>query len=79
MSDLIDRQALLKTLNENKIEFDSDINYFIMHAPSEQPEIIRCKDCRYHGANECKHSHALIVSKDDDFCSYAERRADETD
>lgn len=34
MSDLIDRQALLKTLNENKIEFNSDVNYFIMHAPS---------------------------------------------
>ena len=34
MSDLIDRQALLKTLNENKIEFNSDVNYFIMHAPT---------------------------------------------
>lgn len=34
MSDLIDRQVLLKTLNENKIEFNSDINYFIMSAPS---------------------------------------------
>lgn len=34
MDDLISRQALLKTLNENKIEFNSDINYFIMNAPS---------------------------------------------
>ena len=37
MSDLIDRQALLKTLNENKIEFNSDINYFILSAPTVQP------------------------------------------
>ena len=34
MGDLIDRQALLQTLNENKIEFNSDVNYFIMHAPT---------------------------------------------
>lgn len=34
MSDLIDRQALLKTLNENDVEFNADVNYFIMHAPS---------------------------------------------
>ena len=48
----------------------------IKQLPSAQPEIIRCKDCKYHGANECNHSFALVVSKDNDFCSYAERRTD---
>ena len=85
MSDLIDRQALLKTLNENKIEFDSDVNYFIMHAPSAQPEIIRCKDCKfknhyqfppkYDKKGYCE-KHEKIINEID-YCSWAERRNDE--
>lgn len=34
MSDLIDRQALLQTLKENHVEFNYDVNYFIMSAPT---------------------------------------------
>ena len=90
MSDLIDRQALRNAMYHEAMEKDSDeqkwdsgcwIRYKMFERvvdsmPSTQPEIIRCKDCKYHGANECNHSFALVVSKDDDFCSYAERRTD---
>ena len=47
--------------------------------PAAQPGIIRCKDCMYHGINECFHKLGMIASMDDGFCSYAERRTDETD
>lgn len=38
-----------------------------------QPEIVRCKDCKYHGCNTCGHKLGLIAAFDNDFCSYAER------
>lgn len=90
MSDLIDRQALRNAMYHEAMEKDSDeqkwdsgcwIRYKMFERvvdsmPSAQPEIIRCKDCKYHGANECTHPSALVVSKDNDFCSYAERRTD---
>lgn len=32
--ELIDRQALLQTLKENHVEFNYDVNYFILSAPT---------------------------------------------
>ena len=44
-----------------------------------QPEIIRCKDCRYKYGSDCDNFAGVWV-KDDDFCSRAERReVSETD
>lgn len=31
---LIDADALINMLNKEKIEFNEDINYFILHAPT---------------------------------------------
>ena len=52
--------------------------------PSAQPEIIRCKDCRYWGAcpsssatpwlHECYARIARLYTAADEFCSRAERR-----
>lgn len=47
--------------------------------PSIQPEIIRCKDCKWFGKEGCA---VLIVDDsdkptEDDYCSFAERRTDE--
>lgn len=39
----------------------------------EQPEIIRCRECRYHYGSDCDNFAGVWV-KDDDFCSRAERR-----
>ena len=44
----------------------------IEQLPSAQPEIIRCKDCKYYGYNECFHGRGLTVAFDNTFCSYAE-------
>ena len=42
--------------------------------PSVQPDIIRCKDCKYADDDGvCQHSMALVIQDDDDFCSRAER------
>ena len=42
---------------------------------SAQPEIIRCKDCKYYIDNRCYKIKALDdLRGSNDFCSYAERR-----
>ena len=56
----------------------------IVAVPPAQPEIIRCKDCKHYtlkpqvNSNHCYIRHctrsALISSKPDDYCSWAERR-----
>ena len=38
-----------------------------------QPEIIRCRECRYKYGSACDNFAGVWV-KDDDFCSRAERR-----
>lgn len=39
--------------------------------PSAQPEIIRCKDCKYYDPND----HCFLQGAEpDDYCSFAERR-----
>ena len=35
---LIDADALLKKLNDEKIPYNSDVNYFILHAPTIEPK-----------------------------------------
>ena len=46
--------------------------------PTAEPEIIRCKDCIFHnykdGIPYCENIDYGYGWKDDDFCSYAERR-----
>lgn len=90
MSDLIDRQAAIDAARQycidNLIEdadYHSDgIEYELNNLPSAEPEIIRCKDCRYYRRmidqdDLCKYRQMQVF--DDDFCSRAERRIDEAD
>lgn len=58
--------------------------YHVEQLPSAQPEIIRCKDCENLQTDWIPHlpdRHYCGVMdsmmKEDDFCSYAERRTDE--
>ena len=57
----------------------------IKKLPSAQPEIIRCEDCKnsehwYRDRRRCfLWSDDGVSVFDDGFCSYAERRTDETD
>ena len=47
--------------------------------PSAQPEIIRCKDCKYNTySKKCLQPDSFfLVPADDFYCGYAERRTDE--
>lgn len=94
MSDLISRQAVIDAfgLSEKTRKYGGDhsgydtrmlyeIQDVIEGMPSAEPEIIRCKDCKYaspNGKYGCKAYHFKLYEthemKADDFCSRAERR-----
>lgn len=62
-------------------EYQRIIDRFMAFASAE-PEIIRCKNCRYYRRmidqdDLCEYRQMQVF--DDDFCSRAERRTDETD
>ena len=83
MNDLISRQAAIDAvqnrhmmLNKEKVLLINDLEKL----PSAQPEIVRCKDCKYAEyiddvqtlwCTECGQGRTVAPN---DFCSYAERR-----
>lgn len=89
MSDLISRHAAINAVNTAlfpKINTAKDAEKALKELPSEQPEIIRCKECRYYEwmSNRVPDEQTWVCHNwnaetgKDDFCSYAERR-DEMD
>lgn len=97
MNDLISRQAaidaLLKIINERDSVYFIGAIYTAVDAikdlPSAQPEIIRCKDCKYADLTyDGDVKYCDMVRDDDDFhievyydgnhyCSFAERETDD--
>ena len=94
-NDLISRQAAIDALGEKPLawtegeyelglqnQWQSDVDA-LNGLPSAQPEIIRCKDCRYYQDNNNGYPHmnckwdANETPDADDFCSGAERRTDD--
>ena len=82
MSDLISRQAVKDWLLRWEGCIDkyliARMQYFVIGIPSAQPDITRCKDCKWFGEAGCA---VLIVDDsdkptEDDYCSFAERRED---
>jgi len=83
---LIDGDALVESIKEELWHWDtvdginaitvlkqtiSDIN----NMPTiPQPEIIRCRECKLRDTEYCNMAHGFMGMKDDDYCSYAERR-----
>ena len=83
MDDLISRRAAIDAvqnrhmmLNKEKVLLINDLEKL----PSAQPEIVRCKDCKYAEyiddvqtlwCTECGQGRTVAPN---DFCSYAERR-----
>ena len=53
---------------------DNKIIEAVRRLPSAQPEIIRCRDCKLRDTEYCNMAHGFMGMKDDDYCSYAERR-----
>ena len=82
MSDLIDRQTAIDAF-EKDIMGGLNWDYILSNLPSVQPEIIRCKDCKHRTSywGNCKlleeKYHQSVLVGCDEFCSMAERRADD--
>ncbi len=82
-NDVVSRQWLMECVNEGWIKFDTekDENRFVHLvrdiAPSAQPEIIRCKDCKHYDGRPC----GIVdwYNTADDFCSRAERKDGEAE
>ena len=90
MDDSISRKAAVEELNRLRANWNNADRAVdkcistIKDMPSVQPEIIRCKDCKYHRKEIGWHGVEFMVCdlsginkpirKDDDFCSRAERR-----
>lgn len=82
MPEYIERETVLQTLNENKIPYNVDVNYFITNAPAvDVVEVVRCKNCKYwfspsnDDAHYCKYKYGLQgLVAEEDYCSYGERR-----
>ena len=79
--ELISRQAAIDELDKGAwgVEWDKTLaKTMIESLPSAQPEIIRCKDCRYYQDNNDGYPHinckwdANETPDADDFCSGAE-------
>ena len=77
MDDLISRQAVLKLLSTMPPE-DAMTKALLIQGVKQmdaaQPEIIRCRDCKLRDTEYCNMAHGFMGMKDDDYCSYAERR-----
>ena len=92
MDDLISRQAAIDAINHIcpvDTEYDCtlldrvDVRCVLSDLPSAQPEIIRCKDCKYYREYGYVNGKPKFLPKcgfnsiyvnADDFCSRAERR-----
>ena len=92
-NDCISRQAAIDAL-VNKLDsidhvpqwvFD-ELTGVISELPSAQPEIIRCKDCKWYGradkrrfyrGTDCLNHRIDTIVPDKDYCSRAERRTDD--
>lgn len=94
MDDTISRAAAIEAVRQLVIAgwgtdhgvMDSDVIYETLEElPSAQPEIIRCKDCKWFKLSSYNTLGIHICQKfsgvrgEHDFCSRGERREDETD
>jgi hypothetical protein len=77
---MIDADALKDAIEDNFIGNTYDINKVVDAQPTIQPEIVRCKDCKYAEyiddvqtlwCTECGTGRTVAP---DDFCSYADMR-----
>lgn len=79
MSRYIDADALIDRLDYCVKEgMGSTIAYTFKHMADEAPsiEIVRCKECKWHGMNNCPMWEGMIT-EEYMFCSYGERNSSE--
>ena len=86
MSDYISRQAAINAMESiNDSICEQQAIDALCELPSEQPKIIRCKDCKFWDKDDdagsikdfryCKSNDKYFY--DNDFCSYGERKEQE--
>lgn len=73
MSDLIERESARRIIDSQRSK--EQMLAILESLPSAQPEIVRCKDCKWKQGSECVR-FAEVRPFPDDFCSRAERRED---
>lgn len=79
MARLIDADALINTLNEEKIKFNADVNYIVLNVPTIEAEPIR------HGhwniiegmPTQCSRCGYYVKQKTYKYCPYCGARMDE--
>lgn len=85
MDDLISRQAAIDRIRGTGYadQIKENIIIILMCLPSAQPEIVRCKDCKFGNISSmghlavCGHEKGLVDPVPDSYCSFAERRTDD--
>lgn len=88
MKDLIERQAAIDVVRRIEEKYvnnlpplidKAEVQTELMMLPSVQPEIIRCKDCKYWIDHRCRSRYANMNDwrGSYDSCSYAKRREDD--
>ena len=83
----VDKALTLTDGNEKRINIYLEHNHELLKAidelPSAQPDIIRCKDCKWYGradkrrfyrGMDCLQKRIDTIVPDRDFCSRAERK-----
>ena len=83
MDDLIKRQGALDAIKLTSSPYLPELNgtypaqvKALKELPSvDAVEVVRCKDCKYAYKFKCAFAYSRFP-KDDDFCSYGERKAD---
>ena len=83
MDDLISRQATIDAFGDvHPLDYNAQAYLSkIKDLPSAQPEIVRCKECKYRGEKPIADGRYWCELHDTFmyYCSDAERRTDETD
>lgn len=81
--DLISRRkaidALMNAMNDVGVLDSEDINTVFQMLPSAQPEIVRCKDCKYWNSGYCECPEPVINTEAEHFCGYADRRGEDNE
>ena len=56
--------------------FDGIIDLVDRMPTADAVPVVRCKDCEWYDAKECIEWRGLNIAKDEQYCSYGERRKD---
>lgn len=89
MADLIDRQALLKDIEQYHLS-DGKFQHWVEVQPSvDAVEVVRCKNCIHYEARQKNqpwkssrkycNRQVILCTEPNDFCSYGERKTDGSD